>query len=262
MYVVHQHPLGWRLAEDHPTFAFQAAVNVKQQAYWTQIANTFKDYDEHLLFAGTNEVHAELRHADRREQHRPAVVQPDLRERGARHRRQQRLAHAGRADLQHEHRSRPQILRLADRHDREPAGARSSLLRSLRLHLEPNGACRSWGAPYPDSGATATGRTRPMSMPCSPGQGEVGDQGIPVIIGEYGVSRRPKMTSSRGDITCSTSTWRPRSTGSRLSIGTTAVPPGKDAASHCSIAARVKIVDPGALDAILKGIAQVPPPSK
>ncbi len=32
------------------------AVNiVKQRAYWTQIANEFKHYDEHLLFAGCNE---------------------------------------------------------------------------------------------------------------------------------------------------------------------------------------------------------------
>ena len=48
---------GW--LQDHPTFAFQTAVNAKQQAYWTQIANTFKTYDQHLLFAGTNEVHAD-----------------------------------------------------------------------------------------------------------------------------------------------------------------------------------------------------------
>ncbi len=48
---------GW--LQDHPTFAFQTAVNAKQQAYWTQIATTFRTYDHHLLFAGTNEVHAD-----------------------------------------------------------------------------------------------------------------------------------------------------------------------------------------------------------
>ena len=48
---------GW--LEANPTFAFQTAVNQKQQAFWTQIANTFKAYDQHLLFAGTNEVHAD-----------------------------------------------------------------------------------------------------------------------------------------------------------------------------------------------------------
>lgn len=30
-------------------------IRARQYAYWTQIANTFKNYDEHLLFAGANE---------------------------------------------------------------------------------------------------------------------------------------------------------------------------------------------------------------
>ncbi len=45
---------GWR--DENPTYAAQAAVNAKQKAYWTQIATTFKNYDQHLLFAGLNEV--------------------------------------------------------------------------------------------------------------------------------------------------------------------------------------------------------------
>jgi len=47
---------GW--LENHPTYAMQESVNKKQKALWTQIATYFRDYDEHLLFAGTNEVHA------------------------------------------------------------------------------------------------------------------------------------------------------------------------------------------------------------
>lgn len=46
---------GW--LEENPTYAKQAAVNVKQKAFWEQIGVYFRDYDEHLLFAGTNEVH-------------------------------------------------------------------------------------------------------------------------------------------------------------------------------------------------------------
>jgi endoglucanase len=45
---------GW--LENNPTYAQQNAVNAKQEAYWLQIANYFADYDEHLLFAGANEV--------------------------------------------------------------------------------------------------------------------------------------------------------------------------------------------------------------
>jgi len=44
---------GW--LENNVTVAAQNNVNKKQQLYWTQIANYFKAYDEHLLFASANE---------------------------------------------------------------------------------------------------------------------------------------------------------------------------------------------------------------
>lgn len=44
---------GWM---NHPSYAQQAAINAKLSKLWTQIAATFKDYDDHLLFAGSNEV--------------------------------------------------------------------------------------------------------------------------------------------------------------------------------------------------------------
>jgi endoglucanase len=47
---------GW--LENNPTYAKQEVVNAEQKALWQQIATYFRDYDEHLLFAGTNEVHA------------------------------------------------------------------------------------------------------------------------------------------------------------------------------------------------------------
>jgi endoglucanase len=48
---------GW--LENNPTYAAQVEVNKKQKALWEQIAVAFRNYDEHLLFAGTNEVHAD-----------------------------------------------------------------------------------------------------------------------------------------------------------------------------------------------------------
>lgn len=48
---------GW--LEEKPLYAEQEAVNKKQKALWEQIAVYFRDYDERLLFAGTNEVHAD-----------------------------------------------------------------------------------------------------------------------------------------------------------------------------------------------------------
>ena len=47
---------GW--LENRVNKANQGIVNKRQRAYWTQIANYFKDYDEHMLFAGTNEPNA------------------------------------------------------------------------------------------------------------------------------------------------------------------------------------------------------------
>jgi len=47
---------GW--LENRINKANQVMVNQRQQAYWTQIAMRFKDYDEHLLFAGANEPNA------------------------------------------------------------------------------------------------------------------------------------------------------------------------------------------------------------
>jgi endoglucanase len=44
---------GWMI----PNYAHQDAVNARLTKLWTQIANHFKDWDDRLLFAGTNEVH-------------------------------------------------------------------------------------------------------------------------------------------------------------------------------------------------------------
>jgi endoglucanase len=43
---------GWM----QPTYAAQAMANARIAKFWTQIANRFKAYDDTLLFAGTNEV--------------------------------------------------------------------------------------------------------------------------------------------------------------------------------------------------------------
>lgn len=48
---------GW--LENHCTQDRQEENNAKQKAYWEQIATHFRDFDEHLLFAGTNEPNVE-----------------------------------------------------------------------------------------------------------------------------------------------------------------------------------------------------------
>lgn len=44
---------GWM---NHTTYDQQAAINAKLTKFWTQIGTAFKDYDDTLLFAGSNEV--------------------------------------------------------------------------------------------------------------------------------------------------------------------------------------------------------------
>lgn len=47
---------GWM---NDPRESRKEAINQKLSAIWTQIATYFKDYDDRLLFAGSNEVHME-----------------------------------------------------------------------------------------------------------------------------------------------------------------------------------------------------------
>ena len=48
---------GWM---NHPTYDQQPAINAKVTKFWTQIANAFKDEDDHLLFAAQNETGMEV----------------------------------------------------------------------------------------------------------------------------------------------------------------------------------------------------------
>jgi endoglucanase len=53
--IINTHHEMW--LESYPLYAHATAVKRKETNLWTQIAYYFKGYDEHLLFAGTNEVH-------------------------------------------------------------------------------------------------------------------------------------------------------------------------------------------------------------
>jgi len=47
---------GWM---NHPDNSHKEAINKKLKAFWSQLAVYFRDYNDHLLFAGSNEVHVE-----------------------------------------------------------------------------------------------------------------------------------------------------------------------------------------------------------
>jgi uncharacterized repeat protein (TIGR02543 family) len=181
---------GW--LQDHPTFAFQTAVNAKQQAYWTQIANTFKTYDQHVLFAGTNEVHADFgtptaEHNTVQQSYNQTFVNA-VRATGGNNASRTLVVQTYNTNIQH-----------GLNFFNMPTDSIANRL-MVEVHyydpydftLNPNGACNYWGAPFPDSGGncnwayenyvdTTFGQVRTKWV----------DQGIPVIIGEYGVGTRP-----------------------------------------------------------------------
>lgn len=55
MYVILNAHGDWGWLENNVNNAKKDSVNAKQKAIWEQIATTMRDFDEHLIFAGTNE---------------------------------------------------------------------------------------------------------------------------------------------------------------------------------------------------------------
>jgi endoglucanase len=51
--IINIHNTAWLI----PDNAHKADADARLRSFWTQIADYFNDYDEHLLFAGTNEIH-------------------------------------------------------------------------------------------------------------------------------------------------------------------------------------------------------------
>jgi endoglucanase len=50
--IINTHHENWLI----PDYADQASADAKLKSFWTQIANYFQGYDNHLIFAGTNEI--------------------------------------------------------------------------------------------------------------------------------------------------------------------------------------------------------------
>lgn len=59
MYVILNAHGDWGWLENNVNTIKKDSVNAKQKAIWEQIATTMRDFDEHLIFAGTNEPVAE-----------------------------------------------------------------------------------------------------------------------------------------------------------------------------------------------------------
>jgi endoglucanase len=184
---------GW--LQDHPTFAFQTAVNQKQSAYWTQIATTFRDYNERLLFAGTNEVHADFgtptsEHITVQQSYNQTFVNA-VRATGGNNASRTLIVQVYNTNIWHglDFFSLPTDT-IANRfivevHHYDP----------YDFTLNPSGPCLFWGAPFPSQSACTWAQEAYHDDLFSRVRVKWVDQGVPVIIGEYGVATRPNLNA-------------------------------------------------------------------
>ncbi len=183
---------GW--LQDHPVFSFQTAVNQKQQAYWTQIANTFKSYDQHLLFAGTNEVHADFgtptaEHITVQQSYNQTFVNA-VRATGGNNASRTLVVQTYNTNMQHglNFFSLPTDTitnrLIVETHYYDP----------FDFTLNLSGSCLFWGAPFPTQSACTWAYESYVTDLFGQVRTKWVDQGIPVIIGEYGVATRPNLS--------------------------------------------------------------------
>lgn len=182
---------GW--LEEHPFFSSQQAVNQKQRAYWTQIATTFRNYNERLLFAGTNEVHADFgtpttEHITVQQSYNQTFVDA-VRATGGNNASRTLVVQTYNTNIWHglDFFSLPSDT-IANRlmvevHHYDP----------YDYTLNPSGSCLYWGAPYPSQGACTWAQEAYHDDLFSRARAEWVDQGVPVMIGEYGVATRPNL---------------------------------------------------------------------
>jgi len=253
---------GW--LENHPTSAFQSVVNSKQRAYWTQIANAFKDYDQHLLFAGTNEVHANYGtptpENNTVQQSFNQTFVDAVRATGGANASRTLVVQAYNTNIAHG----LKFLALP----RDPTPGR--LVVEVHFYdpydytLNAKGTCRYWGAPYPAQNPCSWADQTYVDALFREVKARWVAQGVPVIIGEYGVSRRSHIDLASRQYYLHYINQAAALNGIKTFYWDNGVPPDRDGAFALFDRRTGAIVDAGALDAILAGAGagRSPPSSR
>ncbi len=179
---------GW--LENHVTYADQTAVNQKQNAYWTQIANYFKSYNEHLLFAGTNEVHQDYNEPTAEyisvQQSYNQTFVTAVRNTGGNNSSRTLVVQTYNTNMWDgiDYFSMPTDTianrLIVETHYYDP----------YDYTLNPSGPCLAWGAPYTQYSQCSWAQEAYVDDLFNKVRLEWVAQGIPVIIGEYGVVNR------------------------------------------------------------------------
>jgi endoglucanase len=183
---------GW--LEEHPLYSYQTSVNAKQKAYWTQIASSFKTYDQHLLFAGTNEVHADYGTPTTEnitvQQSFNQTFVDAVRATGGNNATRTLVVQTYNTNIQH-----------GLNYFSLPTDSASSRL-IVEVHyydpydftLNSSGSCLYWGAPYPTQSACTWAYESYVDSTFAQVKAKWVAAGVPVIIGEYGVATRSGLS--------------------------------------------------------------------
>lgn len=184
---------GW--LENNPVYEKQAAINKKQKALWNQIAVCFRDYDEHVLFAGTNEVHANYgtpsaENLEVQMSFNQTFVDA-VRETGGKNAYRNLIVQSYNTNID-----------LAYKHLVMPVDKVSKRLMAEVHYYDPyeftidNSASYKylWGAPYKNMTGVATwGQEDHLETEFNKMKIKFYDNGIPVILGEFAASLRDEL---------------------------------------------------------------------
>ncbi len=247
---------GW--LEEHPLYSYQTAVNQKQNAYWTQIANYFKNYDERLLFAGTNEVHADYgeptaEHIAVQQSYNQTFVTA-VRNTGGNNASRTLVVQTYNTNMWHGlHYFTLPTDTIANRlivetHYYDP----------YDYTLNPSGSCLYWGAPYPSQSACTWAQEAYMNDLFSQVKAKWIDVGVPVIIGEYGVATRPNLDLASRQYYLKTMNEVARDNGIKTYYWDNGVSPSQDNGFALFNRNTGAIVDQGALNAVIQGANPCP----
>lgn len=242
---------GW--LEEHPFFANQAAVNQKQRTYWTQIANQFRDYNERLLFAGTNEVHADFgtptsEHITVQQSYLQTFVSA-VRATGGNNASRTLVVQAYNTNIWHG----LDFFTL-------PTDTISNRL-MVEVHhydpydytLNPSGSCLFWGAAFPTQGACTWAQESYHDDLFARARAEWINLGVPVMIGEYGVATRPNLNLESRQYYLEYVNRAAAANGIKTFYWDNGVLPTQTNGFALFNRNNGAVVDQGALDAVLRG---------
>jgi aryl-phospho-beta-D-glucosidase BglC (GH1 family) len=185
---------GW--LEEHPLYSYQQAVNQKQNSYWTQIANYFKNYNERLLFAGTNEVHANYNTPTSEN----IAVQQSFNQTFVNAVRATGGNNSSRTLVVQTYNTNPQFG--LDYFSLPSDSASNRLMVEIHFYdpydftLNPSGACLAWGSPYPQYSQCSWAQEPYVDDLFARVKNKWVNAGIPVMIGEYGAFTRSGMNQA------------------------------------------------------------------